>query len=284
MRLKGFQFGDFVLDLQAHELRSSGRAIKLERIAMKLLILLVENRGKPVSREFIAAQLWGNAAYLESEHSLNTAINKLRRVLKEDRDAPRFIQSIAGEGYRFIAEVRVEEALREDVSRRPQHAAGSGTALGEGLISLSIRALRSRALKATRRTIASLAVLPFSNLSPRAERDGLADGITDELIGALVRQTPVRVVSRNSVMQFQGTRTTLPRIAKRLHVDAVIEGTVVHAGDRVRISAQMIDPRRSVPLRSNVYDRRRSNLSEVQREVTRDITCQIAARIDPTAD
>jgi len=281
-----FQFDDFELDLQAYELRSAGVAIRLERIPMKLLVLLVENRTKFVSREFIIAQLWRKAAWLESEHSLNTAVNELRRVLKENRNEPRYIQSVGGAGYRFTAAVRTEEApaaaaglgASPPAHMRPLRAASPAPS-GAGLIALSIQALRQRSIKAPQRRIAAVAVLPFANLSPSAEKDYLADGMTDELIGALSRQTAARVSSRTTVMQFQGTRSTLPRIARKLEVDAMIEGTVVYAGDRVRISAQLIDARRNEPLWSNIYDRQCTDLLDVQREVTREISCRVAAKI-----
>jgi DNA-binding winged helix-turn-helix (wHTH) protein len=100
-----FHFEEFALDLERYELRRSGEAVKLERIPMELLILLLQNNGKLVRREAINHQLWGQNAYQNTEHSVNTAVNKLRYILRDDPRDPRFIQTVVGQGYRFIAEV-----------------------------------------------------------------------------------------------------------------------------------------------------------------------------------
>src|SRR5215472_8470214 len=101
-------FGKFELDLRKYELRRSGQAVKLERIPMELLILLVESRGTLVTRETIVERLWGKDVFLETERGINTAINKLRAVLRDDPRQPQFLQTVIGKGYRFIAEVQIE--------------------------------------------------------------------------------------------------------------------------------------------------------------------------------
>ena len=96
---------DFELDLRAYELRRSGRVLKLERIPMDLLLLLVDQRGELVTREQIVERIWGKDVFLDTDNSINGAVRKLRRALKDDPDQPRFIQTIPGRGYRFIAAV-----------------------------------------------------------------------------------------------------------------------------------------------------------------------------------
>ena len=100
------RFGeDFELDLRAYELRRAGRALKLERIPMELLLLLIEERGQLVTRDQIIERIWGKDVFLDTDNSINAAIRKIRQVLKDDPEQPRFVQTITGRGYRFIAQV-----------------------------------------------------------------------------------------------------------------------------------------------------------------------------------
>ena len=101
-------FGKFKLDLLKYELRRSGQPVKLERIPMELLILLIESRGTLVTRETIIERLWGKDVFLETERGVNTAINKLRAVLRDDPRQPQFLQTVIGKGYRFIADVQID--------------------------------------------------------------------------------------------------------------------------------------------------------------------------------
>ena len=113
------RFEEFELDIEGCELRRSGRPLKLERIPMELLVLLMENPGKLLRRETIEQKLWGENGRLETEHSINTAINKLRATLRDDSRDPHFIRTVVGQGYRFIAEVKPAEPIE---SRRAARA------------------------------------------------------------------------------------------------------------------------------------------------------------------
>src|ERR1019366_4106634 len=95
------RFEDVELDLRAYHLQRSGRTLKLERIPMEVLFLLVERRGQLVTREDIIAKLWGNDVFIDTDNAINTAIRKIRMVLRDDPEKPRFIQTISGRGYRF---------------------------------------------------------------------------------------------------------------------------------------------------------------------------------------
>src|SRR5580704_1635544 len=110
-----FRFEEYDLDIERYELRRSCQAVKLERIPMELLILLLQNNGKLVRRDAINRRLWGEQAYQDTDHSVNTAVNKLRYILRDDPRDPRFIQTVVGQGYRFIAEVAADPFL-EDVA------------------------------------------------------------------------------------------------------------------------------------------------------------------------
>src|SRR6266850_6399860 len=105
-----FKFGDFELDCPRYELRRKGHPLKLEKIPMELLLFLAESNGRLVSREEIEKRLWGKEVFVDAEHGINTAIRKIRQVLGDDSEHPRFVQTVQRKGYRFIAEVtRIEE-------------------------------------------------------------------------------------------------------------------------------------------------------------------------------
>src|ERR1700744_1951343 len=114
------RFEEFELDIESCELRRSGRPLRLERIPMELLILLLQNAGKLVRRQTIEQKLWGEGRFLETEHSINTAINKLRATLRDDSRDPRFIRTVVGHGYRFIAEVKPAQQLAPAPALEPR--------------------------------------------------------------------------------------------------------------------------------------------------------------------
>src|SRR5262245_41680210 len=163
------RFGDYELDIAAYELRCQGRTVKLERRPMDLLILLVENRRQLVSRSEIVDRLWGKDVFVDVETGVNTAISKVRQALRDPADAPSFIETIPGKGYRFVAPVEIVSS-----------ACGAPSSL-------------------TRRVM--LAVLPFENLSGDSERDYFADGLAEETIAALGQIDPehVSVIGRTSI-------------------------------------------------------------------------------------
>jgi DNA-binding winged helix-turn-helix (wHTH) protein/tetratricopeptide (TPR) repeat protein len=111
------RFEDFELDLRAYQVRRSGRTLKLERIPMEVLLLLAERRGQLVTREEIIEKLWGKDVFLDTDNAINTAIRKVRQVLKDDPEQPRFVQTITGKGYRFIAPV-TEPGTKEEAQER----------------------------------------------------------------------------------------------------------------------------------------------------------------------
>ena len=323
MGAKGYRFADFELDLERYELRLDGCVQKIERIPLDLLIMLVESRGKLVARDSIVDHLWGKDFFLKTENSVNTAINKVRRVLVDNPDDPQFVQTVVGKGYRFIAQVEVIAQVETIETERPadppaaiapvivvednaesspvhvefeattalpvRHRYRSVLSVGFGLIILAVVAYFSYRASHDDRSagngvasrIRSLAVLPLVSLSQNAEQEYFAEGMTDELISNLALATPLRVISRTSIIQFKGTNLSLPAVAKALDVDAVVEGTVLRSGDRVRISAQLLDARRDQHLWAKVYDRQGADILSVQQEVTADISSQVAAALSP---
>ncbi|HEX7123314.1 MAG TPA: winged helix-turn-helix domain-containing protein, partial [Gemmatimonadaceae bacterium] len=227
-----FHFGDFVLDIAAYDLRRKGHRVRLERQPMDLLILLVERRGQLVSRSQIVDALWGQDVFVDVENGVNTAIRKLRQALRDSPDAPTFIETVPGKGYRFIATV---EVLPDVVPSPPAPAAAAPSALvGEQTVAataetratgasvavpptgvgeraaarrasarivvaaLTVAALAGALLWGWKRTADSgtrvtIAVLPFDNLNGDPETDYLASGLTEDTIVSLGRIDPERV-------------------------------------------------------------------------------------------
>jgi TolB-like protein/DNA-binding winged helix-turn-helix (wHTH) protein/Tfp pilus assembly protein PilF len=329
-----FHFEEFDLDLERYELRRSGQAVKLERIPMELLILLLQNNGKLVRREAINHRLWGENAYQDTDHSVNTAVNKLRYILRDDPRDPRFIQTVVGQGYRFIAEVAADP-IADPILEGPQPSAGtqageekplspvngsqpglhepgitptpiSVPAVNEGspiptrrpflLVGLAILVAllaaatflslhRSRSADEPKNAVGgfhSIAVLPFVNLAQNSDQDYIVDGMTDQLITDLASSTPLRVISRSSVMQYKGRQVPMREIVQTLDVDAVLEGSFLHNGAQVRVTADLIDARNDRHLWAQVYEESGDDLLSMQEPVANDILHQVALALGST--
>lgn len=300
-------FEEFALDIDRYELRRTGHAVKLERIPMELLILLLESDGKLVRRNAINRRLWGEHAQQDTEHSVNTAINKLRFTLRDDPRNPRFIQTVVGQGYRFIAPVVVESepsaAASESApqpqvepapllepavtvtsmpppARRPRRMliAGLGAGFCVAVAILIYRWDSWRDVQAARATAGyhSIAVLPFTNLAQNTDQDYIVDGMTDQLITDLASGTPLRVISPSSVMHYKAAPVDMKEIARALNVDAVLEGSFLHTGKRVRITANLVDVRNDRHLWAQIYEESGDDLLSMQESVTSDIVRQAA--------
>ena len=307
MRYATLQFADFELDRERYELRCGNRRVDLERMPAELLILLIDKQGALLEREEIVEKLWGKDKFVDATHGINTAIKKIRIALRDDPEQPRFIQTIKGRGYRFIADIQelnpipppeaapaasspseLNEASLETTKTTPAHrhrwlipvmALLLLAVLGVVLLGHFGNRLRGTGSLAA---IRSLAVLPLTNLSEDPNRQYFADGLTDELITDLAQMRGIRVISHTSVMQYKNPQTSLPDIAKALNVDAVVEGSVLQADRKVRVTAQLLDARTDRHLWARSYTRNESDVVTMQSEVAQDIGHEIATRLLPT--
>ena len=269
---------------------------------MELLILLVQRRGELVSREEIAERLWGKDVFVDIDHSINTAIRKIRQALRDDPEKPRFVETVVGKGYRFAAPVissngdstSQTQPLPLPVQIDPvptthpleaRHVSVRVWMLlaGVAVLTISIVALtlfRGRAAKSTRPPpIKSLAVLPLKNLSGDPAQEYLADGMTEELIGRLSAIHDLRVISRTSAMQFKDTKLSAPEIANALHVDALVEGSVMREGSRVRVHAQLIRGATDEHFWSETYDRDFSDVLALEGDVAQSIAGKVEVTV-----
>lgn len=301
------RFGVFELDLRAGELRKNGLRLRLQQQPFEVLAMLLEHPGEVVSREELQKKLWPADTFVDFDHGLNKAINKIRGALGDSAESPRFVETVARRGYRFLAEVRGDVApVRRAAStaRQPDPVPQMGdrpdleskfptaehflspTAwkiLALVLISLaaSLAVWRLHPWKRPSSVIRSLAVLPLESLSSDASQDYFADGMTDELISDLGQISALRVISRTSVMTYKHARKPLPQIARELSVDAVVEGTVLRSGDRVRITAQLIEASTDKHLWSKSYEGELRDTLALQNEVARNIADQIRINLKP---
>ena len=301
----GLRFGVFELDLRAGELRKQGVRLRLQEQPFQVLAMLLERPGDIVTREELRNRLWTADTFVDFDHGVNKAVNRIRSALGDSATSPRFVETVARRGYRFLADVTVVEAAPlvglesspgkllpvEHESIAPTALAPSSprrlpawllTLTGAALVLASIGVvlwlLQSRAPQPTR--IRSLAVLPLENLSGDTSQEYFADGLTDELIATLGQIGALRVISRTSVMPFKRARKPLPQIARELNVDAVVEGTVLRSGGRVRITAQLIEARADTHLWSETYDGDLRDTLTLQNKVARAIAAQIRINLN----
>ena len=301
MPVSYYKFGEFELDRARFELRRNGRILKLERIPMELLILLAEKDGNVVSRREIAERLWGKDVFVDSEHGINTAIRKIRGVLREDAERPRFVQTVLGKGYRFVAEKNGNAGpLESETEVKTSEPANLIPAKRHGWAPLVIAVLASCLLAAVtlgfnvggardrifpgrqRPQIRSIAVLPLENLSGDPTQEYLADGMTDELITMLAKNTSLRVVSRTSAMQYKGVQRPVRDIARELGVDGILEGSLARSANRVHMTVQLIYAPSDTHIWAESYDRDLSEAFSLPSELSQTVAKEVKIAVAPT--
>jgi TolB-like protein/DNA-binding winged helix-turn-helix (wHTH) protein/Tfp pilus assembly protein PilF len=271
------RFGVFELDVRTLELRKAGQRIRVQQQPLQILAILLERRGAVVTREELRAALWPSDVYVDFDHSLNKAIVKLREALNDSANAPRFIETLPRIGYRFIVDEPAKETAAAADRPRMRRLAVVIATVAVALIAALWLGWRSRPPTSIR----SLAILPLENLSGDASQEYFADGMTDELTTALAQIGQLRVISRTSVMRYKSTRKSVPEIARELNVDALIEGSVMRAGNRVRITAQLIDARKDKHLWAHSYEGESKDVLGLQDAVARDVAEKMRLKLTP---
>jgi TolB-like protein/Flp pilus assembly protein TadD len=235
------RFGVFEIDLRAGELTKDGRRVRLQGQPMHVLVMLLQRPGELVTREELQGRLWPEVI-VDFDHGVNKAIGKIREALGDSARNPRFVETVARRGYRFLADVAAIDTAPEQIR--------------------------------------ALVVLPLQNLSSDASQEYFADGMTDALITRLGQIRALRVISRTSAMTYKHVRKALPQIARELNVDAVLEGTVLRSGDRVRIAAQLIQVPNERHIWAESYDGDLQDAIPLQSRVARAIAQQIRVTLN----
>ncbi len=310
-RPRRLRFGVFEADLRAGELTKHGLRLRLQGQPFQLLAMLLEKPGELVTRGELRNRLWPGTV-VDFDHGVNKAISKIREALGDSAENPRFVETVARRGYRFLAEVAVIDATHDrqpeaapDRLARPRDPALVGLtdaltssnppsrriALGRFItlgrfsfgLALVLVASLSWILYVRNHAspqIRSLAVLPLESLSGDASQDYFADGMTDELIANLGQISALRVISRTSAMMYKHVRKPVPEIARELNVEAVVEGTVLRSGERVRITAQLIQVPDERHIWAESYEGDLQDTLALQHRVARAIAEQIRATLN----
>jgi TolB-like protein/DNA-binding winged helix-turn-helix (wHTH) protein/Tfp pilus assembly protein PilF len=284
-------FGPYEADLHSGELRKRGTRIRLQSQPFQLLAMLLERPGELVSREEICQKLWPEGTFVDFDHSLGTALNKVREVLNDSAAEPRFVETVPRRGYRFIATVTAVAEPSQEVSPLPSleteaeeekdpKLASRGFIWAGVAVVLLVAALIAWYVARPHR-VRSIAVLPLANLSADPSQQFFPDGVTDELITNLAQISSLRVISHTSAMAYAGTHKSAPQIARELGVDALVEGSVVRSGDRVRITVQLIQAASDRHLWAHTYDLQLSDVLTVQGELARAIAASISHTLTP---
>jgi TolB-like protein/DNA-binding winged helix-turn-helix (wHTH) protein/Tfp pilus assembly protein PilF len=290
------RFDDFELDVSAGQLRKRGLRLRLQGQPLQVLAVLLNRAGDVVTREEIRSQIWSADTFVDFDHSLHNAIARLRETLGDSAETPRYIETLPRHGYRFIAPVEseggpdpshsVQSAPPREVpvasARSAPRALLAASILAFLVIALAVWLARTGTHPASAAPrINSIAVLPLDNLSGDPSEEFFVDGITDQLITDLAKIGSLRVISRTSVMRYKGTKERLPKIARELNVDAIVEGSVVRSGQRVRVTAQLLQASTDQHLWAETYDRDLGDVLKLQGEVADAIAQQVRAELTP---
>lgn len=272
----GYRFGPFSLDLRSGDLSRNGRPIRLQEKPRSLLLALAQRRGELVSRKELHEHLWPNDTFVDFEDGLNAAMSKLREALDDDSQSPRFIETVRGRGYRFIAKVEMIEAVEESVPVfEPAAKSAPGLEMappaafsvqewrrGKKLLAATIGLVLAGAVcfailwRAAHTRPISIAVLPFENRTGDASRDYVCNGITEELIARLGHLAPgqLRVIAPTSARTYARTTKTAQQIGRELNVQYLVEGNLEQQGATVRVAAQLVRVDDQSRQWANVYD------------------------------
>ena len=288
-----YTFGPFRLDVKDLVLKKGDLEIPLTRKAVETLCVLVENAGHVIGKEELLERIWPGTFVNESTLAQN--ILTLRKAIGKQVDGHDYIGTVPKRGYRFEALITEDTPAAPALGLAPEQSAVADsraplwravlytTLALVGAIAISAgylvfrRAPTSASIVAPK--IQSIAVLSIKNLSGNPSQDYLADGITEAITTDLAKFRSLRVVSRTSSMQYDGRKKALPEIARELHVDAVVEGGVVHVGDRVRVTAQLIQAANDRQIWAESYERDLRDLLTLQNDVARDIAEHVQAQI-----
>ena len=298
---KRLRFGVFEADPRIGELTKQGKRLPLQEQPFQLLAMLLERPGELVSREELRAKIWPQTI-VDFDHGLNKAISKIRDALGDSAENPRFIETVARRGYRFLADVAIvqdgppetaagDAAVQADAGPLARREAGTSSrrpprALAWRLFGFGLALVLAAALswilytsKNSAPTIRSLAVLPLKNLSGDVSQDYFTDGMTEELITQLGQISALRVISSTSVMLYKDVDKPLAEIARELSVQAVVEGSVLRSGDRVRITAQLIRVPADEQMWAHSYEGDLHDTLTLQSKVAQAIAEQIRATL-----
>ncbi len=266
-----FRFDEFEIDLGQQELRRSGEVVRIEPQVLELLVYLVRNSNRIVSKEELIEAVWQGRVI--SEAALSSCVSAARRAIGDSGKDQRRIRTASKRGFRFVGSL--------DDATPPQ------TLLADGAPSVPESPAAAVAAAPPQQAPAalalpdkpSIAVLPFQNMSGDPEQEYFADGLTEDIITGLSRQRWFFVIARNSSFTFKGEAVDVRRVASQLGVRYVLEGSVRKVADRVRVTGQLIDAAHGIHLWADKYDREMENIFQLQDEITNRVIGSVLPQI-----
>ncbi len=291
------RFGPFAVDLVSHELRCDGRKINLQEKPFQVLALLLEQPGQLVTREELRHRLWPEDTFVDFEHSINTAIKKVREALQDSGEHSRFIETLPRRGYRFIAPIEESEedflaarlaGVDSVVTEAPRHV---GTRYPSAMLLLTsavilILIVAAASLwhkhaqgKAPAVTAASIAVLPFADLSPNHDQGYFAEGLAEEILNHLTKIPSLKVTARASAFLFKGKNEDSRVVGQKLDVANILEGSVQRDQNRVRVTARLIKVDDGYDLWSDSFDRDLKDIFAVEDDVAKAVTSALQLKL-----
>ena len=281
------RFGIFEADLQAGELRKNGVKIKLEGQPLYILTLLLERPGQLITREEIKQKLWPADTFVDFDHSINVAVQRLREALDDSAETPRYIETLPRRGYRFIYPINGHAAATAQPAALPRFGWHVKTLLIAfpvvliAIVALNVGGLRDRIFGIAPGTIDSVLVSPAKNYTGDPSQEFVADGLTDSLTTHLAQVGALRVPSVTSAMFYKAERKKLPEIAKELKVDAVIEPSVQRSGTGLLINIQLIYAPTDRHLWAKQYESSGQDLQAVLSRIARDVVEAMKVTLKP---
>lgn len=276
---KVLRFGPFEVDVDTGELRRQGISLKLQPQPSKVLLLLLSRPGELITRKDLQDRIWGTGTFVDFEQGLNWCVKRVREVLDDDASAPKYIQTVARRGYRFIGELaRGKETRRTPAtsawySKRPLIWA----AISALILVLAGIGLEVRNSAAARRNQVGIIVVPFQNTTGDPKAEYLADTVTDEVINGLARLDPqhIKVVSRTSSMELKDSHLCANEIGKDFKVEYLLEGSVNRLGPGIRITAQLIRAADQEQVWADAGDYGNATLADALSRLTREAVSNV---------
>ena len=295
-----FQFGEYELDCARRTLTRGGEGLTLNSKAFELLKVLIEGHGDVLTKEELLDRVWPDQ-FVE-ENNLTVHISTLRKLFGERKGEHNFIATIPGKGYKFVAELtqnadeetvvvqhKIERIIVDETIAQPTQARRNWPVLAFFaacvIFAVGIGSWMFYRTAVNSRQIESIAVMPFTNESGNAETEYLSDGMTESLINSLSQVPKLTVKARSSVFSYKGKEMRLDKVGSELAVQAVMLGRIAERGDQIVVGLELVDTKTGNQLWGKSYQRKMTDLTLLQSEISRDVTDQIKQKIsnaDPT--
>ncbi len=278
--------GLFEIDFGSGEVHKEGRKVQLQEQPFRVLAVLLEHAGEVVTRDQLQAKLWPADTYVGFDEGLNTTIRKLRVAFGDSAENPRFIETVSRRGYRFIAPVEPGRILSPSpptttvaaklrpISLKPRWIGFAVVVFAVCALTLFLRTAEHRKPRLAK---IMLVVLPLENFTGDSQQDYLADGITEEIIAQLGSLDPqhLGVISRTSAMRYKHTQESAAQISREVGANYLLEGSIRHSGDRIRVTAQLIQSSDQSHLWADSYDRELSDILKIESDIASSVASEI---------